>query len=355
MNVVVTGCAGFIGSRVAAWLLEQGHGVVGIDNLNDAYDARLKEWRLAQLKGPPSFHFHHLDITDRPALLELFSQVRSSNLLAVINLAARAGVRESVKDPWSYYQTNVVGTLNLLEACRQHGVGKFVHASSSSVYGNPGRGAASEGKGAGETRGEGPIADLPSTVLRKPFSEGDPTDRPLSPYAASKKAAEELCYSYHHLHGLDVTVLRYFTVYGPAGRPDMAVFRFIKWIDAGETVTVYGDGEQERDFMYVEDIAQGTVAALGLKGFEVLNLGSDRPVKLREVIRHLEGLLGKQAKRRYKPADPSDVPATWADIAKARDLLDWSPRTRVEDGLAKTVAWFQENRSWASEVRTGEE
>ena len=355
MNVLVTGCAGFIGSRVAASLLERGHGVVGIDNLNDAYDVRLKEWRLAQLKGQPNFHFHRLDITDRPSLRELFSNVQSFNLLSVINLAARAGIRQSVIDPWSYYQTNVVGTLNLLEACQEYSIRKFVHASSSSVYGNPGRGAENGSGGAGETHGETSIVDPRSAVLRKPFSEGDPTDRPLSPYAASKKAAEELCHSHHYLYGLDVTVLRYFTVYGPAGRPDMAVFRFIKWIDAGEPVTVYGDGKQERDFMYVEDIAHGTVAALDLKGFEVINLGSDRPVQLREVIRHVEGLLDKQATVRYKPADPSDVPATWADIAKARCLLDWSPQTRVEDGLAKAVAWFQENRSWASAVQTGGE
>lgn len=325
MNILVTGCAGFIGSRIAALLLDEGHGVVGIDTLNDAYDVRLKDRRLAQLQGRPGFRFDRLDIDDRQSVRDLFSANEGRSAFStVINLAARAGVRQSVADPWTYYRTNAVGALNLLDACRASGIEKLVQASTSSVYGR----------------------------APTPFREDANTDRPLSPYAASKKAAEELCYSYHHLYGLDVTVLRFFTVYGPAGRPDMSVFRFIKWIDGGDPVTVYGDGTQERDFTYVDDIARGAVAALDLKGFDVINLGSDRPVQLGYVIRCIETLLGKQADLHYGQADPSDVPATRADISKARCVLGWSPETTLEDGLASTVEWYQTNRSWAGQVST---
>ena len=237
-TVLVTGCAGFIGARVTELLLNQGHTVVGVDNLNDAYDVRLKHWRLARLEGRPGFTFHRLDITDRMALHTLFEALAVSGLLsAVVNLAARAGVRQSVENPWVYYETNVTGTLNLLELCREYGGKKFVLASTSSLYG----------------------ANNP-----RPFCEDADTDEPLSPYAASKKAAETLCYTYYYLYGLDVTVLRYFTVYGPAGRPDMSLFRFVQWISEGRPVIVYGDGTQERDFTYVDDIARGTLAALKL-------------------------------------------------------------------------------------------
>jgi len=235
---LVTGVAGFIGSKVTEFLLADGHSVVGVDNLNDAYDVRLKLWRLDQIKDHPNFYFHKLDIRDREGLHELFNSLlatRDSSLAAVVNLAARAGVRQSVENPWIYFNTNVTGTLNLLELCREFNVKKFVLASSSSVYGK----------------------DNPM-----PYREDTNTDHPLSPYAASKKAAEALCYTYHYLYGIDVTVLRYFTVYGPAGRPGMSLFRFVQWISEGRPVIVYGDGEQSRDFTYVDDIAQGTIAAL---------------------------------------------------------------------------------------------
>jgi UDP-glucuronate 4-epimerase len=211
MNILLTGCAGFIGWKVCELLLQEGHTVVGIDTLNEAYDARLKRWRLEQLKGRSNFSFHRLDITNRPALDDIFNpKSTDQNIDAVMNLAARAGVRQSLEDPWVYYETNVTGTLNLLELCREFSVPKFVLASTSSVYGEAAR----------------------------PFREEVSTDRPLSPYAASKKAAEALCYTYHHLCGLDVTIFRYFTVYGPAGRPDMSIFRFIKWMAEGESVIV---------------------------------------------------------------------------------------------------------------------
>jgi UDP-glucuronate 4-epimerase len=339
-HYLLTGVAGFIASRVAETLLAEGHTVVGLDNLNDAYDMRLKTWRLARLEGQSGFEFRQVDITDRGALQKLFDGERRvadggdatvhrrSSIVpfdAVINLAARAGVRQSVQDPWVYVATNVTGTLNLLELCRESGVGKFVLASTSSLYGarNP-----------------------------RPFREDADTDGPLSPYAASKKAAEAMCYAYHHLYDLDVTVFRYFTVYGPAGRPDMSIFRFVQWISEGQPVTVYGDGQQSRDFTHVDDIARGTVAGLRPLGYEVINLGSDEPVVLMDAIHQIEALLGKEARLEFLPRHRADVLATWADIAKAERLLGWRPRLSFEQGLQEAVDWYQANRDWAREVVT---
>lgn len=322
MKVLLTGCAGFIGSRVGDALIRSGHQVVGIDTLNASYDPRLKEWRLRQLHEKPHFAFHRCDIVDRQALEELF---RTNAVDGVMNLAARAGVRQSLEDPWVYYETNVTGTLNLLELCRAFDVRKFVQASTSSLYGNGAR----------------------------PFQEDQPTDRPLSPYAASKKAAETLCYAYHSLYGVDVTVLRYFTVYGPAGRPDMSIFRFVQRIAEGGPVPLYGDGSQERDFTYVDDIARGTLSALRMLGYEVINLGGDRPVAIRQVIALLEKILRRSARIEYLPPHPADVPATWASVAKARSLLQWTPTTTLEEGLESAARWYLENRSWASQVDLG--
>ena len=230
MKYLVTGCAGFIGWRVTEFLLAAGHTVVGIDNINTSYDTRVKQWRLEQLEGTPNFHFHRSDICDRESLRTIFN----TSYEAVINLAARAGVRHSVEDPWVYQDTNVTGTLNLLDLCREFEVKKFVLASTSSLYGD-----------------NNPL----------PFSEEANTEGPLSPYAASKKGAEAICHSYHHLHGIDVTIFRFFTVYGPAGRPDMSAFRFVHWISEGKPVTVYGDGkESSRDYTYLDDIARGVIA-----------------------------------------------------------------------------------------------
>jgi len=323
MPVLVTGSAGFIGAKVTEMLLDQGQTVVGIDNLNDAYDVQLKHWRLRQLDGRVGFSFERLDITDRERLTRLFA--RENAFDAIINLAARAGVRQSVEDPWTYFETNVMGTLNLLELCRQHGVPKFLQASSSSVYGA-------------------------STAV--PFQEDADTSHPISPYAASKQAAETLCYTYHHLYGMDITVFRYFTVYGPAGRPDMSPFRFVQWLSEGQPLLVYGDGTQSRDFTYVDDIARGTIAALGLTGHHVLNLGSDHPIVLTEVIAQFEQLLGKTATLDRRPPQSTDVPSTWADITQARALLNWQPQTAFAEGAARLVDWYLANRSWARGLKT---
>ena len=318
---LVTGVAGFIASKVAEFLLADGHTVVGVDNLNNAYDVRLKQWRLDQIKNHPNFEFHQLSITDLKALRPLFE----TQFDAIINLAAWAGVRRSVENPWVYIDTNVTGTLNLLELCKEFGVKKFVLSSTSSLYGK----------------------DNPM-----PYREDANTDHPLSPYAASKKAAEALCYTYHYLYGLDVTVFRYFTVYGPAGRPDMSLFRFVQWISEGRPVTVFGDGKQSRDFTYVDDIARGTIAGLKPLGYEVINLGSDTPVVLMDAIRLVEELVEKKAKIEYKPRHPADVLATWANISKAERLLGWRPQVSFEKGIRQLAVWYQTNRSWAKRVTT---
>lgn len=329
LKVLVTGCAGFIGSKVVERLIGDGHLVAGLDNLSDAYDTRLKEWRLNQLQTLSGFEFRIQDLNERETLIQTVEKINkagSGRLDAIINLAALAGVRQSVLNPASYYQTNVSGTLDLLEICREMDIPKFILSSTSSVYG----------------QSEGPFHELDS-----------PTDQPLSPYAASKKAAENLSYVYHHLNGLNVTVVRYFTVYGPAGRPDMSIFRFVQKISEGRTITVYGDGTQQRDFTFVEDIARGTVAALALSKFQVINLGGNRPVPLNTVISMIETLVGRKAVIDYQPRHESDVSATWADIGKAQDLLAWSPRVTLESGLEKTVAWYCENRDWAMHIETG--
>ena len=320
MRVLVTGCAGFIGSRVAALLVEQGHEVRGIDNLSDAYDVRMKHWRVENLLGPSAIEWLNGDITDRDLVNRLVNEFKPN---AVINLAARAGVRQSIDNPWIYYDTNVTGTLNLLEACKDAGVSRFLLASTSSVYGEN----------------------------KMPFFEDDPIDTLRSPYATSKKAAEDLCRLYRHLFGFDITVFRFFTVYGPSGRPDMSVFRFVKWIAEGEPLKLNGDGTQRRDFTHVDDVARGVVAAIDRRpGYETINLGSDRPVEINNVIREIETALGKTATIERHPFHPTDVVATWANISRARELLGWEPQVSLEDGIGSAVSWYLENREWAKNI-----
>ncbi|NLT72421.1 MAG: NAD-dependent epimerase/dehydratase family protein [Verrucomicrobiaceae bacterium] len=326
--VLVTGTAGFIAHRVTRLLLEQGVAVVGIDNLNDAYDLRIKRHRLADLEGRDGFTFYEGDIENLYDLQPVFEGRRFD---AVFNLAARAGVRYSIENPHVYMQSNAQGALNLLELMRQNECGKLVLASTSSLY-------------AGQPM---------------PFHEDLPVERPLSPYAASKRAAEVLSYTYHHLYGIDVSILRYFTVYGPAGRPDMAPFRFIKWIHEGTPITVFGDGSQTRDFTYVDDIARGTLlaarpmgAGATAPGHEVINLGGGKtPISLLDFIGKIEDRLGKKAEIVWKSMSASEMQDTAADISKAKRVLGWEPEIGLEEGLDATVAWYLENLDWAGQVR----
>ena len=321
MRILQTGCAGFIGAHVVSLLLESGHEVVGVDVLQGSHASRLHEWRLGNFAGRSGFTFHPVDIRDFGALRRVFTDRGGPGRFdAVINLAALAGVRHSVEDPRAYYEVNVLGTLNLLELCREFGVGKFILASTSSVYG---------------------------TGIDGPVSEDADSSRPLSPYAASKMAAEALLHTYHYLHGLDATVLRYFTVYGPAGRPDMSVFRFIRAIAEDEPITVYGDGTQQRDFTFVDDTALGTVAALGITGYETVNLGYGSPVALNDVIRLISEKVGKTAIIEYLERHPADPFMTWADVSRAKDVLGWTPVVGIEEGIRRTVEWYMANREWA--------
>lgn len=322
---LLTGVAGFIGARVAERLLNDGHSVYGVDNLNDAYDVRLKEYRLRKLLAYPHFTFERLDIGEPEAVQALFAKMPPEGWQAVINLAARAGVRQSLLDPWVYYQTNLTGTLNLLEACRQRGIKKFLLASTSSVYG----------------------ADAPL-----PTPEEASSDHPLQPYAASKKAAEVLCHTYHYLYGLDVTVVRYFTVYGPAGRPDMVMFRFVQGIMEGRPVTIYGDGTQSRGFTYVDDIAEGTIRALQPSGYDILNLGGHETIQIGQLLNLFEQLIGRRARVTYAPAHPADMFANWADTRKAQARLGWQPKVGLQEGVKALVDWYVKERAWASQVVT---
>ncbi|MDO4576019.1 MAG: SDR family NAD(P)-dependent oxidoreductase [Planctomycetia bacterium] len=323
----VTGCAGFIGSRVAEMLLERGDEVVGVDNRNDAYDVVLKDWRLDRLQRFSRFRFFETDVADFEALSHVW-KTGAAPYAAVYHLAARAGVRYSVTNPWVYLETNCRGTLNLLELCRASGVAKFVFASSSSVYGN----VSSSGKSA--------------------FSEEMQTDAPCSPYAATKKAAESLAYSYHHLHGLDIAALRFFTVYGPAGRPDMSILRFVHGIYEGKPFRLYGDGTQSRDFTFIDDIARGVVAAAGVSGYKLLNLGGDHPFSVNTLIGMISEMIGKEPIFHRFPSHPADVDSTWADITRAKTLLGWQPVVPLREGLEKTVEWYRQNRDWAKEMKT---
>ena len=293
--------------------------------LNDYYDVRLKEWRLDQLKAYPNaenFLFASLNIEDQANLRDLFQAHGPFD--AVLNLAARAGVRYSMENPHVYLSTNSQGTLNLLECMRAKGCKKLVLASTSSLY-------------AGQ---------------KMPFTEDLAVNEPLSPYAVSKKAGELMAYSYHKFYQMDVSVVRYFTVFGPAGRPDMSIFRFIKWIDEGMPIEMFGDGSQSRDFTYVDDIARGTIAAIEDVGYQIINLGGGRnPVSLNTIISTLEELLGKKAMIDHKPFHVADLMETWADISKAKNLLGWEPQVSLDEGLEKSVQWYMVNRHWLKEAQ----
>lgn len=326
---LVTGAAGFIASRVVGLLLDAGHNVFGVDNMNDAYDVRMKYWRLNQLNRYANFRFTELDISQHNVLINAakmdLAERGQSSYDAVINLAARAGVRQSVLNPWVYVDTNVTGTLNLLELCNQVKIPKFILASTSSIYGEN--------------------APLPT-------SEEADSNHPLQPYSATKKGAEALCHAYHYLNGVDVTVFRYFTVYGPAARPDMVMFRFVQWIKEGRPVYLNGDGEQSRGFTYLDDIARGTILGLKPLGYEIINLGGHEVIKINELIQILEASLGQKAQVEYLPRHPADMLTNWANVEKARQLIGWEPQVGLEEGIQNLVDWYLAERDWASQIAT---
>lgn len=319
---LIAGAAGFIAARVSEMLLEAGHSVLGIDSMNDAYDVRMKEYRLGRLREHENFSFFQLDIANKDEVLGFENE---GSFEAIINLAARAGVRASVEDPWMYVDTNVTGTLNLLELAQRAKVQKFILASTSSIYGEN--------------------APLPTP-------ESAESGMPLQPYAASKKGAEALCHAYHFLYGIDVSVVRYFTVYGPAGRPDMSVFRFAKWIVEEESVQLNGDGKQTRGFTYVDDIARGTILALKELGFEIINLGGHEAISMNDLIEIFEEFSGKRAKVVHHPFPKADMLANQANVEKAGRLLGWEPSVALRDGIARTLEWYMAERDWASQINT---
>ena len=320
-HYLVTGAAGFIGARTSQMLLEQGHSVVGIDNMNDAYDPRMKEYRLRNLQANKGFSFHKADISEKP-VIDLF---RNDKFDGVIHLAARAGVRFSVENPWVFLESNVLGTLNMLEVCRQFGCKKIVMASTSSIY------------------GENPPYPTPETAS---------SSEPLQPYAASKKGAEALTHSYHHLYDIDVTIVRYFTVYGPAGRPDLAMFRFVQWITEGQPVRINGDGTQSRGFTYIDDIVRGTIAALKPVGYEIVNLGGHEVITINGLVELIEELTGKKADVKYGPPNLADMFTNWADVSKAREMLGWQPQVTLKEGVGHLIDWYNQERGWARDVLT---
>lgn len=316
MEILLTGGAGFIGSHLAERLLDLGHDVTCLDDLDDFYDPDIKRANIAPAQGRPRYRFVPGSILSSDLLDDLFSRTRFE---ALVHLAAWAGVRPSIQRPAIYMEVNISGTLELLERCRLAGVRKVLFASSSSVYG--GR-------------------------VEVPFRETDPVSRPVSPYAMSKAAGELLCHTYHHLHGIDVLCLRYFTVYGPRQRPEMAIHSFCRAILEGRAVSLFGDGSSSRDYTYVEDAVDGTVAALDrCKGFEIVNLGGAEPIRLDDLVALIGRVAGIQPRIERAPDQPGDVPRTYADVSKAQALLGWAPKVRIEEGIERTIDWLRSRGS----------
>lgn len=318
MKFLLTGAAGFIGMHTAIRLLERGDQVIGIDNLNDYYDPALKASRLDQLAKYPEFRFLPMDIADTAEVAKLF---KSEQFQQVIHLAAQAGVRYSLINPQAYIQSNLVGFANILEGCRQAGIEHLVYASSSSVYG-------------GNTK--------------MPFSELDNVDRPVSLYAATKKSNELMAHTYSHLYGIPTTGLRFFTVYGPWGRPDMAYFKFTQAILQGKAIEVYNHGDMRRDFTYIDDIVEGVVRVAGFPAssasgppYQIFNIGNHMPVALMDFIGMLEKTIGKQAEKIFLPMQDGDVPATYADTSALQSLVGFSPSTTIETGIANFYKWYR--------------
>jgi len=313
MKAVVTGAAGFIGSHLTERLLKDGWVVVGVDNLDDFYDPAIKRRNLAACAVNEDFTLVEADIRDQPAM----ERAISDDTDVVIHLAARAGVRPSIEQPQLYADVNINGTVVLLEIARERGLKRFIFASSSSVYGNN---------------------------EKVPFSEEDNVDFPISPYAATKKAGELICHTYHHLYEIWMVCLRFFTVYGPRQRPDLAIHKFARLIEAGQPIPVYGDGTMMRDFTYIDDIIQGIIASIGrCTGYDIYNLGESQPICVNDLISELENALGKQAIRKNLPLQPGDVDRTYADVAKAEKELGYRRTTDIRAGLAQFVAWLRQD------------
>lgn len=312
MTILVTGCAGFIGSSVVDRLLDSGEEVVGLDNMDSYYEPSIKKKNIEHNLQNPNFYFKQTDIRDLKALEKIFKNFK---IETIIHLAARAGVRPSIEAPLLYEDVNIKGTLNLLELSKIHKPANLIVASSSSVYG----------------------------INKKvPFRETDNVDKAISPYAASKKACETFCYTYHHLYGLPIVCLRFFTVYGPRQRPEMAIHKFTRLIDKGQEIQMYGDGTSKRDYTYISDIVDGIIRSMDIKeGYEILNLGNSKVVELRYLIHLIEKNLGKKAIIKQLPDQPGDVPITYSDISKARALLNYAPQTSIEEGIEKFVKWYR--------------
>ncbi|MHC4111378.1 MAG: GDP-mannose 4,6-dehydratase [Planctomycetota bacterium] len=313
MKVLLTGAAGFIGSHLCERLLGDGCVVLGVDNFDEFYDPQIKQCNIADCLKNDNFELVEADIRDRAAM----NDVVGSGVDIIVHLAARAGVRPSIAQPLLYADVNVNGTTVLLEAAKEQRIGKFIFASSSSVYGNN---------------------------EKVPFSEEDNVDFPISPYAATKKACELICHTYHHLYEMSLTCLRFFTVYGPRQRPDLAIHKFAKLIEQGKPISIYGDGTMSRDFTYIDDIIDGTVAAMEkCAGFNIYNLGESRPITVNDLVAEIEKALGKKAIKEHVPLQPGDVERTYADVTKAVSELGYNPKTKIEDGLAKFVTWLRES------------
>jgi len=316
MRILVTGVAGFIGSHLGEKLLSMGHTVIGIDNFDPFYPKKFKVENLKLLNNSSQFSFFEEDIRNRSSITTIFE---SNKIDVVIHLAAKAGVRPSIDNVGEYYEVNINGTVNLLECMRQNGVSKFIFASSSSVYGNN---------------------------KKVPFSEIDSVDHPISPYASTKKSGELLCHVYSHLYRFDISCLRFFTVFGPRQRPDLAIHKFTRLIDLDKPLPFFGDGSTARDYTYIDDIIEGIVCSLNkLEGFHIYNLGESRVITLNELIKTIENILNKEAILDKQPLQPGDVQQTFADITKARKELGYNPKYNLESGIQEFVNWYMENKA----------
>jgi UDP-glucuronate 4-epimerase len=313
MKVLITGAAGFIGSHLSERLLAEGFDVVGVDNFDDFYDPQIKRRNIADCLKNKNFQLVEADIRNSAAM----DKTIGDGIEIIVHLAARAGVRPSIAQPILYADVNINGTMALLEAAKKHKVGKFIFASSSSIYGNN---------------------------EKVPFSEDDNVDFPISPYAATKKACELICHTYHHLYGISITCLRFFTVYGPRQRPDLAIHKFANLIEQDKPIPVYGDGSMMRDFTYIDDIINGVVAAMQkCNGFNIYNLGESRPISVNDLVAEIEKALGKKASKEYLPPQPGDVERTYADVTKAVNELGYNPKTTIQAGLKKFVTWLRKS------------